>query len=64
MNYTIEYNPFDSVLGRMGSSIGQGFANSISQQVQSEQNGKTAMNPVTHFAHANGVPSESLSKAV
>jgi protease-4 len=40
VNYTIEYNPFDSVLGRMGSSIGQGFANSISQQVQSEQTTK------------------------
>lgn len=37
VNYTIEYNPFDSVLGRMGSSMGQGFASSISQQVQSEQ---------------------------
>ncbi|MFH7803835.1 signal peptide peptidase SppA [Acinetobacter sp. A1-4-2] len=40
VNYTIEYNPFDSVLGRMGSSIGQGFASSISQQVQSEQTTK------------------------
>ena len=36
VNYTIEYSPFDSVLGRMGSSIGQGFASSLSQQVQSE----------------------------
>lgn len=40
VNYTIEYNPFDSVLGRMGSSMGQGFASSISQQVQSEQTTK------------------------
>ena len=40
VNYTIEYNPFDSVLGRMGSSIGQGFASSISQQVQAEQTTK------------------------
>jgi protease-4 len=37
VNYTIEYSPFDSVLGRVGSSMGQGFASSISQQVQSEQ---------------------------
>ena len=37
VNYTIEYSPFDSVLGRVGSSIGQGFASSLSQQVQSEQ---------------------------
>lgn len=40
VNYTIEYSPFDSVLGRMGSSIGQGFATSISQQVQSENTTK------------------------
>lgn len=37
LNYTIEYNPLDSVLGRMGSSIGQGFATSVSQQIKSEQ---------------------------
>ena len=40
VNYTIEYSPFDSVLGRIGSSIGQGFASSLSQQVQSEQTTK------------------------
>ncbi len=40
VNYTIEYSPFDSVLGRVGSSIGQGFASSISQQVQAEQTTK------------------------
>ena len=40
VKYTIEYSPFDSVLGRIGSSIGQGFASSLSQQVQSEQTTK------------------------
>lgn len=40
VNYTIEYSPFDSVLGRVGSSMGQGFASSISQKVQSEQTTK------------------------
>ena len=40
VNYTIEYSPFDSVLGRIGSSIGQGFASSLSQQFQSEQTTK------------------------
>ena len=40
VNYTIEYSPFDSILGRIGSSIGQGFASSLSQQVQSEQTTK------------------------
>lgn len=37
VDYTVQYSPFDSVLGRLGSQIGQGFASSISQQVQSEQ---------------------------
>jgi protease IV len=37
VDYTVQYSPFDSVLGRLGSKIGQGFASSISQQVQSEQ---------------------------
>lgn len=40
INYTIEYSPFDSVLDRMGASVGQGFAASLSQQVQSENNAK------------------------
>ena len=40
VNYTIEYSPFASLLGRIGSSIGQGFASSLSQQVQSEQTTK------------------------
>ena len=40
VNYTIQHSPFDSVLSRMGSSIGQGFATAISQQVQTEQTTK------------------------
>ncbi len=40
VNYTIEYSPFDSVLGRMGSSFGQGFATSLSQQMQTENTAK------------------------
>lgn len=40
VNYTVQYSPFDSMLGRLGSSIGQGFATSISQQIQSEQSTK------------------------
>lgn len=39
-NYTVQYSPFESMLGRLGSSIGQGFATSISQQIQSEQSTK------------------------
>lgn len=37
VDYTIQRSPFDSVLGRLGSEIGQGFASSISKQIQSEQ---------------------------
>lgn len=40
INYTIEYSPLDSVLGRMGSSIGQGFAASVAEQLQTEQTAK------------------------
>ena len=36
LNYTIEYSPFESVLGRMGSSIGDGIATSVAQKLQSE----------------------------
>jgi Periplasmic serine proteases (ClpP class) len=36
LNYTIEYSPFESVLGRMGSSIGEGIATSVAQKLQSE----------------------------
>ena len=40
VNYTIEYSPFDSILDRMGASIGEGFATSLSKQVQTEQSAK------------------------
>lgn len=40
VNYTIEHSPLDSVLGRMGAAVGEGFATSISQQIQTEQNAK------------------------
>ena len=40
VNYTIEHNPLDSILGRMGATVGQGIASSITQQLQSEQTTK------------------------
>ena len=40
VDYTIEHNPLDSILGRMGASIGQGLASSVAQQVQTEQTTK------------------------
>ena len=40
VNYTIEYSPFDSILDRMGASVGEGFATSLSKQIQTEQSAK------------------------
>lgn len=40
VDYTVQHSPLDSVLGRMGASIGQGFSSSVSQQLQSEQSTK------------------------
>ena len=40
VNYTVEYSPFDTLLDRMGASIGEGFATSMSKQLQTEQNAK------------------------
>ncbi|ANF82183.1 peptidase S49 [Acinetobacter sp. NCu2D-2] len=38
VNYTIEHNPLESILGRMGASFGEGIATSISQQLKTENN--------------------------
>ena len=40
LNYTIEHNPLESILGRMGASFGEGIATSISQQLNTENNTK------------------------
>lgn len=40
VNYTIQHSPLDAVLGRMGASIGQGFATAVSKQVQTENSTK------------------------
>lgn len=40
VNYTIQHSPLDAVLGRMGASIGQGFAIAVSKQVQTENSTK------------------------
>jgi protease IV len=37
VNYTVEYSPLESILGRMGTVLGEGFATSLTKQVQSEQ---------------------------
>lgn len=40
VNYTIERSPFESILGKMGSELGHGMSQSISQQLQTEQQAK------------------------
>lgn len=40
VDYTVQHSPLDSVFGRLGASIGQGFAASVSQEIQSQQTTK------------------------
>ena len=40
MDYTVVHSPLDAVLGRLGASMGAGFASSLSNQMQSEQTTK------------------------
>ena len=37
MNYTVERSPFDSVLGRLGSEMGHGVAEAVSQKLGTQQ---------------------------
>ena len=39
-NYTVQRSPLESILGRMGTSIGAGIASSVSQQVHAEGQAK------------------------
>ncbi|MCY1422509.1 signal peptide peptidase SppA, 36K type [compost metagenome] len=40
VDYTIERNPLESILGRMGAQLGQGVSESIAQEVQTSQSAK------------------------
>lgn len=40
VNYTVERTPFDSILGRMGSEMGQQLGSAVMQQVQSQNQTK------------------------
>ncbi|MNP41444.1 putative signal peptide peptidase SppA [compost metagenome] len=40
VDYTIERNPLESILGRMGAQLGQGVSESIAQEVQTRQSAK------------------------
>ena len=40
VNYTVERSPFDSVLGRMGSEMGKGLSEAVTDQLQMSQEAK------------------------
>lgn len=40
VDYTIQRNPFESVLGRVGSKVGQGFSESMAEQLSIRQDAK------------------------
>lgn len=40
LNYTVEYSPFESILGRMGASLGEGIASSVAQKLSTESQTK------------------------
>jgi protease-4 len=40
LDYTVQRSPFESVLGRVGSEIGQGFSESVTQQLKIQQDTK------------------------
>ena len=37
VDYTVQHNPIESVLGKMGSEFGQGFSETVQQQLQSQK---------------------------
>ncbi|AVZ86106.1 MULTISPECIES: signal peptide peptidase SppA [unclassified Acinetobacter] len=40
LDYTVQRNPLESILGRMGTKIGEGISSSLSAQLQTQQNAK------------------------
>ncbi|WP_286729574.1 signal peptide peptidase SppA [Acinetobacter sp. UBA1297] len=40
LDYTVQRSPFESVLGQVGSEIGQGFSESVTQQLKIQQDTK------------------------
>ncbi|ENW95650.1 MULTISPECIES: signal peptide peptidase SppA [unclassified Acinetobacter] len=40
VDYTVQRNPFESILGRMGAKIGEGISSSLADQLQTSQNAK------------------------
>ena len=40
VDYTVQRNPLESVLGRMGAKIGEGISSSLAAQLETQQNAK------------------------
>ncbi|ENX33468.1 signal peptide peptidase SppA, 36K type [Acinetobacter colistiniresistens] len=40
VDYTVQRNPFESILGRMGAKIGEGISSSLAAQLETQQNAK------------------------
>ena len=40
VNYTVERSPFDSILGRVGSEMGQSLGESVMQRLETQQEAK------------------------
>jgi protease-4 len=40
VDYTIQRNPLESILGRVGAQIGEGISSSLAAQLQTQQNAK------------------------
>lgn len=37
IDYTVQHNPLDAILGRMGAQLGAGFASQLAENIQAEQ---------------------------
>ncbi|MEB3766252.1 S49 family peptidase [Acinetobacter sp. MD2] len=37
VDYTVEHNPFESILGKMGAEFGQGFSETVTQKISSQK---------------------------
>jgi protease IV len=40
VDYTVQHNPLESILGRMGTKIGEGISSSLATQLDTQQNAK------------------------
>ena len=40
VDYTVQRNPLESILGRMGAQLGAGISSSLAAQLETQQNAK------------------------